>query len=35
MGMRERVAACGGRLSVTPGQDGSFEIVAALPLEGA
>ncbi len=34
MGMRERVAACGGQLSTTSGEDGGFIVVAELPLTG-
>ena len=33
MGMRERVASCGGRLSVAPDERGGFEVVAELPLD--
>lgn len=32
IGMRERVASCGGRLSVTPDRRGGFKVVAELPL---
>jgi signal transduction histidine kinase len=35
IGMRERVAACGGRLRVGPGPDGTgFQVAATLPLGG-
>src|SRR5215470_15837614 len=32
LGMRERVALLGGSLSVGPGPDGGFAVVALLPL---
>lgn len=35
MGMRERVAMCGGTLSAGPQDDGGFHVVAELPLHPA
>jgi signal transduction histidine kinase len=35
LGMRERVAVYGGRLTAVPGPTGGFELVATLPLDGA
>jgi signal transduction histidine kinase len=35
VGMRERVAALGGRLSAGPGPQGGYRVVAELPLRGA
>lgn len=34
VGMRERVAAFGGRLSAAPRADGGFQVTARIPLEG-
>jgi two-component system sensor histidine kinase DesK len=31
-GIAERVASCGGSLSLGPGRDGSFTVTARLPL---
>jgi signal transduction histidine kinase len=33
--MRERVALLGGTLSLGPGPQGGFRVLAALPIEGA
>ena len=35
VGMRERVAALGGRLSAGPGPEGGYRVVAELPLRAA
>jgi signal transduction histidine kinase len=35
VGMRERVALCGGRLDVGPADNGSFRVLADVPLETA
>jgi signal transduction histidine kinase len=35
MGMRERVAVCGGELEAGPGPAGGFALVARLPFEVA
>jgi signal transduction histidine kinase len=32
MGLRERLAACGGRLQAGPGDDGGFQVRAVIPL---
>lgn len=35
IGMRERVAVFGGRLSAGPGREGGFRVVATIPAAGA